>query len=206
MLEIIVYLIFSIVFGAVACFWGRKFYFPLIMLGAFVLSVTFCIGRLGLNWKGAVFGVACGVILALLARFVYKAGLFLLGAFGGVILGMFIINLLPESVGAIKWTITAICALVLGICAVKWCDVFIMLGTSFQGAAAVASSGCFLLLNIGQLQQYVYADGMFSTLAHLQDYIGNNLMAQNPALLISALFILTILGFLFQLSQAQREV
>lgn len=205
MLEMIVYLIFSIVFGAIACFWGRKFYFPIMMLGAFVLSVMFCLGQFGFNWKGAIIGVACGVILALLARFVYKAGLFILGAFGGVMLSMFIINLLPKSMGDIKWVITAICALVLGICAVKWCDVFIMLGTSFQGAAAVASSGCFLLLNIGQLQQFVYADGMFSTLAHLQDYLEHDLMAQNPALLISALFILTALGFLFQLSQAQKE-
>lgn len=205
MLEMIVYLIFCIVLGAIACFWGRKFYFPIMMLGALLLSVMFCLGQFGFNWKGAILGVSCGIFLALLARFVYKAGLFILGAFGGVMLGIFIINLLPKTTGDIKWVVTAICALVLGICAVKWCDVYIMLGTSFQGAAAVASSVCFLLLNIGQLQQFVYADGMFSTLAHLQDYLEYNLMAQNPAMLISALFILTVLGFLFQLSQVQKE-
>ncbi len=205
MMEILVYLFFSLAFGAVACFWGKKLYFPIVMLGAFSGTIVFFLERFGLDWKVALWGAICGVILALFVRFVYKAGLFFLGAFAGIILGMFLMSFIPESIGTIKWLAPPLLALVLGICAVNWCDVFIMLGTSLQGASIIARILCFLLLNYTQIRQYVYADGMFSSIAHLQSYLNHELISQNPTLLSTTLLIMTGLGFLFQLSQARKE-
>lgn len=204
MLEIIVYLVVSMMIGAIVLLYGRKFYFPIIMIESFLLSVMFSISQFGIGWKGFLIGAAAGIVIALLVRFIYKAGVFLLAAFAGTILGMMVISFLPEAVTSYKWIIAGVFALALGICAVKWCDIFIMLGTSLQGGATIATGATFMIINSGNMEKYVYADGTISTITHLQDYMNNELILQNPALIMGVALVLALAGFLFQMSQMHK--
>lgn len=204
MFEMIVYLTFSILFGIIACFWGKKFYFPILMSGIFLLSITSYLGTFGFTWQNIVLGSLCSFILALFTRCLYKADLFLLGACGGIVLGMFISNIPPEATGISKLSILVVCAIILGICAVKWCDLFIVIATSLQGAATIAKSVCFLSINFLHLQDFIYADGIISTIMHLEAYLENNLIQKNPTLLISLMLFFTVAGCWFQVSQTKK--
>lgn len=205
MLEICIYLAVMMLIGAVICFFGKRLYFPMMMLSTFLLSVSFFLKRFGMNWKGILLGAAVGIGLALLVRFVYKAGVFILGAFVGALLGLLLGSLLPQSADTARWIIVAVFMLALGICAVKWCDFFIMFGTAVQGGSTIASGLCFLILNARNMQQFVYADGAVSTISHLQDYIGNELLFQNRALLIGCFILFAVAGFVFQLAKSKKE-
>lgn len=205
MVEIIAYIALSIMIGAIVCLYGKRLYFPIIMFSVFISSLAFSIVNFGMTAKGLLIGSAAGIVLALLSRYIYKVGVFLLGAFGGSIIGMLLIGLLPESIGSFKWGILAFCAVVFGICAVKWCTLFIILGTALQGGAMVASGLSFLILNGDKLQQFVYADGAVSTITHLQEYISNQLVYQKPALMIAGIAVFTLTGFLFQAFQLGKR-
>lgn len=205
MLEICIYLTVMMILGAVICFFGKRLYFPVMMLSTFLLSVSFFLEKFGINWKGILLGTAVGIGLALLVRLVYKAGVFILGSFVGALLGLLIGSFLPQSADTAKWIIAAVCMLAVGICAVKWCDLFIMFGTAVQGGSIVSSGLCFLILNARNIQQFVYADGAMSTISHLQDYIGNELLFQNRVLLIGSFILFAVAGFVFQLTQSKKE-
>lgn len=205
MIGIIAYLALCIIIGAIVCFYGKRLYFPIIMFSVFITSLAFSIGNFGMTAKGFLIGTAAGIVLALLSRYIYKVGVFLLGAFGGSIIGMLLIGVLPESIGSFKWGILAFFALVFGICAVKWCPLFIILGTALQGGTMIAGGLSFLILNAAKLQQFVYADGVVSTVTHLQDYIANQLVYQTPVLLIGGIALFTLTGFLFQAFQLGKR-
>lgn len=206
MLGIVAYLAFTVIVGTVVCFFGKKLYFPVIMFTAFAASLAFFMDKLGGQWKGVLLGTAVGIILALLVRFVYKAGVFLLGALGGSIFAMSLIRFLPGSTGSFKWVILGACMLVFGLFTLTWCDVFIMFGTATQGGVLIVGSLCFLITNRGNLQQFVYADGFLSTISHLQEYMRNEFVLQRPQLLLGGVAVFAIIGFLFQRYQAKANV
>ena len=79
MTSIIIYLAISMLFGIISCFFGRKLYFPIMMLTVFiaVVSISFSL----FDFTAEVVAITCivGIIAALLAKFIYKLGVFLMG-------------------------------------------------------------------------------------------------------------------------------
>lgn len=205
MSALIAYLVFTLLAGVIVCFFGKALYFPILMLGTFLSSLAGFIGQYGATWKGVLLGVIVGGLLALLVRFVYKAGVFLTGSIGGAVVGLLLAILLPESIRPFTWGIVAACALLFGICAVKWCDLFIMLGTALQGGSLVASALCFLLYEADNLSRFVSADGPYATITQVKHYWQTGLFDHNRGVLIGILAVCATAGFLVQRAQARRK-
>ena len=68
---VIVYLLFHFAVGSVVCFFGRRLYFPVIMTELFLISLLVALDQLGTGARGFLTGAAVGILLALLARFLY---------------------------------------------------------------------------------------------------------------------------------------
>ena len=203
MAAILLYLFFSILLGCLVCFYGRQFYFPVIMASVFLLSV-FIFADVYEGSKGLLIGAIVGLILALLVRFVYKVGVFLCGAALGFVVGTVISVFLPAATAEYSWAIIGGAALILGICAVFWCDTFVAIATAACGASVVAPRICFLALNLTQLEDYAYNSAV-TTMDRLQTYIDGTFSIENAlavTILTAALFLI---GFLFQQRHAHRR-
>jgi MFS family permease len=200
---VLLYLFFSILLGFLSCFYGRRFYFPVIMISLFLLSVSVFSGIYD-GGKGLLIGAIVGLILALLVRFVYKVGVFLCGAAVGLLVGSVISAFLPETTAAYSWAVIAAAALGLGICAVFWCETFIAIATAAGGASVAAPRICFLALNLTQLEDYAYSSAV-TTMDRLQTYIDGSFSADHAVVVTLLTVVLFLVGFLFQQRQARKR-
>ena len=79
MTTIIIYLVACVLFGAISCFFGRRLYFPIMMLTVFFGIVTLSFSIFEVTTKVAVVTIIVALICALLAKAIYKLGVFLMG-------------------------------------------------------------------------------------------------------------------------------
>lgn len=197
MIGIVTYLLGSVFLGTLICFWGKKLYFPFLMGTVFLCVTAAGIARGGENGKSLLLALAAGVLAAVLAKAAYRFGMFLVGAAGGAALGLLLAAVLPAGALPYRWLIAAAAALIAGVCAAHWCDVFVMLSTAYNGAALIAAPLCFLAMNWNSLPDFVYADGALSTMQHLARYLTNGFAEHNWWLLAATLAI-AVLGFRYQ--------
>ena len=145
MTSIIIYLAISMLFGIISCFFGRKLYFPIMMLTVFiaVVSISFSL----FDFTAEVVAITCivGIIAALLAKFIYKLGVFLMGCLLGASFGNYLPLLLPQLNEEYYNYIVIIVALIIGFFALKWCDVLIMASTAYNGARIMAAPLLFIV-------------------------------------------------------------
>ena len=107
--------------GCLSCFFGKRLYFPILMFTVWFTVMSAGLGLFGANWQVAAASAIAGLALALLARFLYKLGVFLLGCLLGAGAGLLLASLLPSGGGSYRWAPALALALVSGVCAVRWC-------------------------------------------------------------------------------------
>lgn len=197
MIGIVTYLLGSILVGTLICFWGKRLYFPFLAGAVFLIAAAVEIAKGGTDIKSLVIALIVGVLAAILAKFVYRFGAFLIGAVGGAALGLLVSFMLPDAALQYRWILVAVLAIVASLCALRWGDVFIMLSTAYSGAGLIAAPVCFLALKWHSLQTFVYADGAISTMQHLNRYLATGFANRNLGLLAATL-LLTVLGFNYQ--------
>lgn len=202
MLSIVIYLFISILFGAIICFKGKQLYFPIIMVEAFLATELISMFYLGFTVKGLLIGTVLGIIMAVLARFVYKLGIFMCGVIAGALVGSLITGILPQSLVDYSWILVVLVALIGVICAVHWSDLFISISTASNGAVKISTGVCFLAFHFTQLDQFVYADGAFSTITHLSEFLRTDFITQNWLAITVVSVIIFVMGFLSQQHQS----
>lgn len=170
----------------------------MIVICTFGASMFFFVGKFGMTLKGFTIGTIVGLILALLSRLAYKTGAFLMGAIGGFVISTLLCTFMPQFMMDYKKIIVISITLVVAVCAVLWCELFIIISTAANGSYMIASAVCFLILNINRLQQFIYVDGAFSTMTHLDEYLRGEFMSHNSILIITASAVLFIFGFTYQ--------
>lgn len=199
-----IYIAGSLVLGVLACFYGKKFYFPVLMALVWLGTVAVGMALLGVSRQSFAVSAVVGAVLALLARFLYKLGVFLLGAALGAGAGLLLAPLLPPQAQAYGWVLALALALLFGVCATRWCLVFIMASTAHSGAAALAAPVLFLLTEGQALPRHIHPDGLVHTMLGLQQYLHGAFAAQHSTALLAATLALTLAGFLVQLRASRR--
>lgn len=175
------------------------------MVSVFAAVATIILSASDLTPKVGITAVIAGLVAAVLARVFYKVGVFLLGGMLGCVLSIFAVSFLPSAAVQYGWIVILLLTLIGGVCAVKWCDFFIMASTSFNGAFAIAAPICFLLVEFGNLQNYIYADGAFATMTNLNQYINNEFSTENGILVFLVTLIIAVCGFYFQFTRDSRK-
>ncbi len=198
---VVLYLLVNIAVGVAACFYGKKLFY--LMLGALVFLGVLNIGLSSTDGSSVSFVVAVvlGVVAALLSKFVYKAGVFLVGAVSGAALGFVIGILLPQEASAYLGVVIALGALLVGLAALRWCDLFVRLGTAYAGSTFVVSNVLAAVLAFGSLGALAVPGDAMATSTALSDYIGGEFSAAHGTSILIGTVVLTIVGALVQKRQ-----
>jgi hypothetical protein len=204
MVGIITYLIISIGLGMVWCLWGKKLYFPLMMASAFISILGLSVSLGGFTVKNVVLGTLFGVVAAAAVKFLYKAGLFLIGFMIGGGLGFFLAGYMPAVIASHRWMVLLVLGLVVGVCAVKFCDTFIMLFTSYTGASMVVTPLCFLIMEHSSLASHIYADGVASTITNLRTYISGDFTAAHMVVVTVLTMVGMVAAFAYQMAKSRK--
>jgi len=193
---IFAYLGANVLVGLLACFYGKKMYYPLLALAAFLCAFMICVAQFGFDTKGLLIALAVGLLAGVLAKVFYKLGVFLVGLLGGAVIGLLLAGVLQLS-GWMRVLVILVPAVVVGVCALNWCNLFIMLSTAFSGAAAVATSLCMAVLEFGKLGSFAQADGL-TAVQNLSDHMNNVFVPQHALLLLVITAVLGFVGFMYQ--------
>lgn len=204
MAGVVLYTAASLLVGCLSCFFGKRLYFPILMFTVWFTVMSAGLGLFGANWQVAAASAIAGLALALLARFLYKLGVFLLGCLLGAGAGLLLASLLPSGGGSYRWAPALALALVSGVCAVRWCGVFIMAATAYNGASAIATPLCFLALEAPRLGGYTGGGGAAAAIAGLDGYLHGPFAAQNAQLLLACTLVLAAAGFAVQYRAGRR--
>lgn len=195
---VILYLLVNIAVGALACFAGKRLFY--IMLGALVFLGVLNIGLSSTDGSAAsiVIAVVLGIVAALLSKYVYKAGVFLVGAVAGAALGFVVGMLMPAEMNAYLGVIMAVAALLVGLVALRWCDLFVRLGTAYTGSTFMVSNVLAAVLAFSALVELAVPGDALATFNALSSYIGGDFSALYATPILIGTIVLTIVGAIVQ--------
>ena len=194
---VILYLLVNIAAGALACFLGKRLFY--IMLGVLVFLGVFNIGLTATDGSPASFAIAAvvGIIAALLSKFAYKAGVFLVGFVAGAALGFIVGMLVPEA-SAYLWVIMLLAGVLVGLAAVRWCDLFVRIGTAYTGATFIASNAVAAVTAFPLLAKVAVPGDALATFDALSTFIGSEVSAAYATPIFILTLALAIAGVIVQ--------
>lgn len=153
-----------LVFGIMNCILGYRLLRFWMMLGGFMLGVS--LGFLGVHsmeiqdkyiYIGAM--LAGGVVLAIVAFLIYKAGVFMLGAGIGWTVSIYIIHPMTSA----SFFLCILAGVGLGALGVRYCREVLIVATSLMGGIMAGLS----LAKIGNLGEFPYGVAMSAAFALL---------------------------------------
>lgn len=198
---VILYLLVNIAVGAIACFMGKKLFY--VMLGALVFLGVSNIGMSTSDGSpvSLIVALVLGVVAALLSKYAYKAGVFLIGCAAGAALGFVVSLFLPQEYAGYSMVVLALAAVLLGLAALKWCDFFVRVGTAYTGATFVVPNVLAAVLAFGELTALAVPADSLATFNALSDYIANDFASLYGTPIFLGTLILTIAGSIVQQRQ-----
>ena len=198
---VLVYLLVNIAAGALACFFGKRLFY--VVLGLLVFLGVFNIALSSTEGSALSFAIAVvlGVVAALLSKFVYKAGVFLVGFAAGAALGFVATMLMPEEAGDFLGVIMVVAGLLLGLAAYRWSDLAVRLGTAWTGATFVVPNVLAAALAFPALLELVVPGDATGTFDALSAYIGGDFSAAYGTAILVGTLALAVVGSVVQAHQ-----
>ena len=142
---VILYLLVNIAAGAAACFFGKRLFYVLLGVLVFIGVFNVALGStdaspvsLAIGYDIdvlAAIGAVLGVVAALLSKYAYKAGVFIVGLVSGAALGFIVTMLLPREAADYLGVIMVVAGVLLGLAAVRWADAAVRIGTAWAGSS-----------------------------------------------------------------------
>lgn len=195
---VIFYLLVNILVGGAACFFGKKIFY--VMLGLLVFLGVFNVALPATEGSvvAVVVAAVLGIVAALLSKYVYKAGVFLVGFVGGAALGFVITMLLPSEVTSYLGVIMIIAGLLVGLAAANWTDLAVRVGTAWTGASFVVPNLLATVLAFGSLAELAVPGDSLATYDALSAFIGGEFTAAYSVPVLLGTIVLTVAGVLVQ--------
>lgn len=195
---VVIYLLVNVIVGAAACFFGKKLFYLmlglLVFLGVFNVALSSTDGSVLSYVIGAVLGVAA----ALLSKYVYKAGVFLVGFLAGAALGFVVTMLLPQDASNFLGVIMVVAGLLLGLAAARWTDLAVRLGTAWSGASFLVPNVLAAVLAFGSLTALAVPGDATGTFGALSSYIGGDFSSAYGTPILVGTIALAIVGSIVQ--------
>ena len=195
---VIAYLLINIAVGVLACFFGRRLFYLvlglLVFLGVFNIALSSTEG----STLSYVIAAVLGVVAALLSKYVYKAGVFLVGFLAGAALGFVVTMLLPQDASNFLGVIMVVAGLLLGLAAARWTDLAVRLGTAWSGASFLVPNVLAAVLAFGSLTALAVPGDATGTFGALSSYIGGDFSSAYGTPILVGTIALTIVGSIVQ--------
>jgi hypothetical protein len=201
---VITQLVLMFAAGMISCFYGHKFFFPVISFAAFIIVSVYCLEKIGFSLKGLAIGVLCGLAAGFLVKYFHKFTKFLTGLITGALAGIIICVLIGIKSNTVKYSITALMALVLGVLAIKYAEKILILTTAYSGASAAAAPVVFLSFNAAKLS--TFANGSWiHIMNNVWDYIDTTTEVRHKVIITVIMIILGTVGAWYQFRHAKAS-
>lgn len=195
---VVTYLLVNVLVGLAACLFGRRLFY--LALGLIVFLGVFNIGLSATDGSALslVVAAALGLVAALLSKFVYRAGVFLVGCASGAALGFVAVTLLGGEAARFLGVVMVVAGLLLGLAAAHWSDVAIRLGTAWTGASFVVPNALAAVVDFGALTALVVPGEALATFDALSAYLGGEFCAAYGTQVTVGTLVLAVAGFIVQ--------
>lgn len=195
---VVAYLLVNIAVGALACFFGKRLFYLalglLVFLGVFNVALTSTDG----STVSLVIAAVLGAVAALLSKFAYRAGVFLVGFVAGAALGFVVTGLLPVEAADYLGVIVIVAGLLVGLAATRWSDLAVRLGTAWSGATFAVPNVLAAATAFPALAALAVADDPTATFDALSAYIAGDFSAANSTAIFVGTIALAVVGAVVQ--------
>ena len=195
---VVIYLLVNVFVGAAACFFGKKLFYLMLGLLVFLGVFNVALSSTDASVLSYVIGAVLGVAAALLSKYVYKAGVFLVGFLAGAALGFVVTMLLPQDASNFLGVIMVVAGLLLGLAAARWTDLAVRLGTAWSGASFLVPNVLAAVLAFGSLTALAVPGDATGTFGVLSSYIGGDFSSAYGTPILVGTIALAIVGSIVQ--------
>lgn len=188
---VLAFLFFSV--GFIFCFTGKALFKPLLSLFSFSVGIFFSqsllSGVIENKTTLLILVLIIGIFFAFLISFVYSFGIF----FAGFISVLLFLNSYGIALGTEEWNIfiKLILCVIGGLVAIFLQKVVISIICAFLGSY-------LMVLNIYYVLDFFRFNKSITSFAQYNDYFNKIVLNSNCSIILTAIAILTIVGFLFQ--------
>ncbi len=195
---VILYLLVNIAAGAAACFFGKKLFYVLLGVLVFIGVFNVALGSTDASPVSLAIGAVLGVVAALLSKYAYKAGVFIVGLVSGAALGFIVTMLLPREAADYLGVIMVVTGVLLGLAAVRWADAAVRFGTAWAGSSFLVPNVLATVLAFGQLAACAVPGDALATFDSLTAFVGGDFAAAYATPILVGTIALTVVGSIVQ--------
>lgn len=195
---VILYLLVNIAAGAAACFFGKRLFYVLLGVLVFIGVFNVALGSTDASPVSLAIGAVLGVVAALLSKYAYKAGVFIVGLLAGAALGFIVTMLLPQEATDYLGIIMVVTGVLLGLAAVRWADAAVRFGTAWAGSSFLVPNVLATVLAFGQLAACAVPGDALATFDSLTAFVGGDFAAAYATPILVGTIALTIVGSIVQ--------
>lgn len=195
---VILYLLVNIAAGAAACFFGKRLFYVLLGVLVFIGVFNVALGSTDASPVSLAIGAALGVVAALLSKYAYKAGVFIVGLVSGAALGFIVTMLLPREAADYLGVIMVVAGVLLGLAAVRWADAAVRIGTAWAGSSFLVPNVLAAVLAFGELAARAVPGDALATFDSLTAFVGGDFAAAYATPILVGTIALTVVGSIVQ--------
>ncbi|WP_417803124.1 hypothetical protein [Thermophilibacter provencensis] len=195
---VILYLLVNIAAGAAACFFGKRLFYVLLGVLVFIGVFNVALGSTDASPVSLAIGAVLGVVAALLSKYAYKAGVFIVGLVSGAALGFIVTMLLPREAADYLGVIMVVAGVLLGLAAVRWADAAVRIGTAWAGSSFLVPNVLAAVLAFGELAARAVPGDALATFDSLTAYVGGDFAAAYATPILVGTIALTVVGSIVQ--------
>ena len=195
---VILYLLVNIAAGAAACFFGKRLFYVLLGVLVFIGVFNVALGSTDASPVSLAIGAVLGVVAALLSKYAYKAGVFIVGLVSGAALGFIVTMLLPQEATDYLGVIMVVTGVLLGLAAVRWADAAVRFGTAWAGSSFLVPNVLATVLAFGQLAACAVPGDALATFDSLTAFVGGDFAAAYATPILVGTIALTVVGSIVQ--------
>lgn len=195
---VILYLLVNIAAGAAACFFGKRLFYVLLGVLVFIGVFNVALGSTDASPVSLAIGAVLGVVAALLSKYAYKAGVFIVGLVSGAALGFIVTMLLPREAADYLGVIMVVAGVLLGLAAVRWADAAVRIGTAWAGSSFLVPNVLAAVLAFGELAARAVPGDALATFDSLTAFVGGDFAAAYATPILVGTIALTIVGSIVQ--------
>lgn len=195
---VILYLLVNIAAGAAACFFGKRLFYVLLGVLVFIGVFNVALGSTDASPVSLAIGAVLGVVAALLSKYAYKAGVFIVGLVSGAALGFIVTMLLPREAADYLGVIMVVAGVLLGLAAVRWADAAVRIGTAWAGSSFLVPNVLATVLAFGELAARAVPGDALATFDSLTAFVGGDFAAAYATPILVGTIALTVVGSIVQ--------
>lgn len=195
---VILYLLVNIAAGAAACFFGKRLFYVLLGVLVFIGVFNVALGSTDASPVSLAIGAVLGVVAALLSKYAYKAGVFIVGLVSGAALGFIVTMILPREAADYLGVIMVVAGVLLGLAAVRWADAAVRIGTAWAGSSFLVPNVLAAVLAFGELAARAVPGDALATFDSLTAFVGGDFAAAYATPILVGTIALTVVGSIVQ--------